>query len=98
MEKEELTKVFSENDLFGQSWREIAVNIQLIWEVSKEEDEFIELFSRIYSHEMLHNVVKEIISEVYECGEERAIRTLLGGEWSKDLSKFYKCDKFELLK
>lgn len=98
MKNDGLTKVFSEKDLFGKSWREIAVNIQLIWETTDNEDDFIELFSRIYSHELLHNTVKGIISDIYECGEERAVRTLLGGEWSEDLSKFYKCEKYELLK
>lgn len=93
MKREKLTKIFPEKDLLGKTQVEVAINIQLIWEITKNEKKFIKLFSRIYIHEILHSLIQDILRELNQCGEEVTIRTLLGGEWSEELSRFYKCDK-----
>ncbi|QQG38862.1 MAG: hypothetical protein HYS32_00105 [Candidatus Woesearchaeota archaeon] len=83
--------------VLGKSWRNLAVNLPLIWKITKNEDKFIEKFAEIYTHEFLHNLIKDIVSDINKCGEERAVRVLLDAEWSKDLSKYYACDIYEEL-
>lgn len=89
------TKRYAEEPFYGKSdiaTGEIQVNIQFLWELSKEnEDTFAQLFSVTYAHELIHTLIGNILMELYSCGEEKMIRTLLQERWDKGIDTYYQC-------
>ncbi|MBS3176429.1 hypothetical protein J4457_04285 [Candidatus Woesearchaeota archaeon] len=84
--------------LYGQSDAcigEVDINIEYIWNISKNEDEFIRLFAQTYAHEIIHILVESIVIDIFVCGEERMIRKTLIEDWDKKLSKYYTCRAFK---
>ena len=67
----------------------IEINIEYIWCITKDEDKFIDEFAKTYAHELIHLLLANIMHELFEVGEEKAIRKLLHEEWDKELKKYY---------
>jgi hypothetical protein len=93
------TLYYADEPFYGKSdicTGEIRVNIQLLWQLSKKkENDFIKLFSMTYTHEIVHTLINAIFSELYSCGEEKVIRTLLQEGWDKGVEEYYLCKKKE---
>ncbi len=93
------TLYFADEPFYGKSdicTGEIRVNIQLLWKLCKQyEDAFISLFSVTYTHELVHNLINDILSDLYSCGEEKVIRTMLQEGWDKGVEEYYLCKKKE---
>lgn len=68
---------------------ELNINIQYIWEETRNPDRFIQLFSTTYAHELLHLMIEEILDELMEYGSEKSIRAMLGEKWTKQIAKYY---------
>ncbi|MBS3127992.1 hypothetical protein J4410_02515 [Candidatus Woesearchaeota archaeon] len=84
--------------LYGQSnacLGEVDVNVEYIWSIGKDEDEFITLFAQTHCHEIIHILIEDILLELFQCEEERLIREMLSEEWDKRLSKYYTCRAFK---
>ncbi len=78
---------------------QISVNIELIWERCKgNENKFIKLFSKTYTHETLHMLIDGIVEDLLAYGEEKVIRTMLKEKWNKELRKYYHKNKKEKIK
>ncbi len=88
------TLKLKDEPLFGSSNRcteQINVNIQYIWEICKgNEDKFIKIFSKTYTHEMIHMLIGDIIEHLFEYKEEFIIRHMLKEKWDKEIKKYYK--------
>lgn len=89
------TKMYAEEPFYGKSdlaSGEIQVNIQFLWELSKEnETAFIKLFSVTYAHELVHTLIGNILADLYSCGEESMIRSMLHEHWDKGIDTYYQC-------
>ena len=46
------------------------VNLELIWQHTKDEKNFIDVYSRVFIHEFLHVVINNIIYEMFSESEE----------------------------
>lgn len=78
---------YSELAGFGlKKERIIGVNIELLWEVSQSEKQFIRLFSEYFTHEWLHLFLRGIGQPIQE---EVIIRKLLGQSFSPKEKKYY---------
>ncbi len=78
---------------YGQSDEvegEVQVNVELIWNLTQNEDKFIKIFSQTHSHELLHIIIAGIVDQLFYFKEEKIIRSILGEEWNKELAKYYK--------
>lgn len=93
------TLYYADEPFYGKSdicTGEIRVNIQLLWKLCRQhEDAFIPLFSVTYTHELVHTLINGILSDLYSCGEEKVIRTLLQEGWDKGIDEYYVCKKKE---
>ena len=76
---------------------EIGVNIEYIWNVQKAKAElkFIKNFVDTYTHEYLHMLIYQNHPDKkkrddYLLGEEKAIYSMTGHKWTKELDKFYR--------
>lgn len=67
----------------------IEINIEYIWCITKNENMFIDEFSKTYAHELIHLLITNIMHELFEVGEEKVIRNLLHEGWDKELKKYY---------
>ncbi len=89
------TLYYADEPFYGKSdicTGEIRVNVQLLWKLSKQNDDgFIKLFSVTYTHEIVHTLINAILSNLYSCGEEKVIRTLLQEGWDKGIEEYYVC-------
>ena len=80
-----------ENDWYGYNENGlIAVNIQLLWEETQNEDKFIKNFNKTYTHEILHDIIDIILSEQRNYKEEEIIRKTLKEPWNKQIQEQYK--------
>lgn len=68
----------------------IAVNIQGIYEFFGEE-RFPKYFSEIYTHELLHKIINDILGNTQRSvvGEEQMVYSLCGWEFPKNIRKEY---------
>lgn len=67
----------------------IEINIEYIWCITKDDDKFIDEFSKTYAHELIHLLMANIMHDLFEVGEEKAIRSLLHEEWDNELKEYY---------
>lgn len=68
---------------------EIMINIELLWDKYRNENKFIKDFAAIITHELLHQCCRDIISNEYPYGEEKAIRNMLNQEFTDREKRFY---------
>ena len=68
---------------------EIGVNVQYIWNKTRNQNKFIKEFTQTLSHEIIHLQVGSILEDIYYVGEERSIRRLLKEKWNKQLEEWY---------
>lgn len=68
---------------------EIGVNIQKLWNELKDEDKFIEEFSKTYTHEKLHVLIDEILNDLRIRKEEYIIRSALNEDVSDEVLRYY---------
>ena len=86
-----LGKNREENEWYGYNYNElIAVNIQLLWETYEDEDKFIKNFAKTYTHELLHQLIDDILQEVRYFKEEEIIRKMLKEPWNEAVRKLYR--------
>jgi hypothetical protein len=78
---------------------EIWINVQYLWEDTKNEDEFIKRFAKAYQHEYLHYLLLDVPKK-YEYGEEKIIRRYVDKDdrWSAELERFYRNEQKNLPK
>lgn len=71
---------------------EIWVNVEYLWNDTKNEKKFIERFAKAYTHEFMHLFLD--LPPKYQYGEERYIRTYVDEDknWSEKLERFYRND------
>ena len=91
-----LKLIKTEDNLYGFCETEnIYVNIEKLWDESKIRDpintekKFIKEFSNTYTHELLHLIIKDILTS-YDYGEEKVIYRLLNEKWTKSVDNYYK--------
>ena len=51
--------------LYGQSNAckgDIEVNVEYIWNLTKNEDKFVSVFAQTYAHELVHILIENIFS------------------------------------
>lgn len=74
------------------------VNVEYLWNDTKNEDEFIKRFAKAYRHELLHSLLLDVPKK-YEAGEERIIRKYVDNEkWTKSLERFYRNESKNIFK
>lgn len=67
----------------------LYVNIEKIWNDCGDEYNFIKRFSKVYTHELLHIMIKDIINEWKMYKEEEIVRILMKERFTKDEKKYY---------
>lgn len=76
----ELKKYKSDYPIYGE-WKSngaIAIDLENLWEVSKNEDEFIVNYSNVFCHEVLHFVIDYHIMLWREDKEEDIVDRISG--------------------
>lgn len=71
---------------------ELWINVEYLWLDTKDEDKFIERFSKAYQHELMHLLLNS--PKKYMYGEERIIRKYVDEDetWTDNLERFYRND------
>ena len=63
---------------------ELAINIELLYDCSDNEEDFIAKFSRTLLHEQLHWIIQDILGDNKrtQVGEELVVRLLVGQQFT----------------
>jgi len=95
MKKKKIFRIIPDR-LYGQVLDEITgeigVNVQYIWNNTRNQDKFIEEFTKTLTHEIIHLQVGSILEDMHYVGEERSIRRMLKEKWNKKLKEWYESD------
>lgn len=51
----------------------VSVNLELLWNNTKDEELFISYYSKVVLHEHLHYLIQETYTELYEDKEEEIV-------------------------
>jgi hypothetical protein len=71
---------------------DIWINVEYLWDDTRNEDKFIKRFAKAYQHELMHRIFLDMPKK-YTLGEEMVIRKYVDKEkWRKSLTEFYKHD------
>ncbi|MBS1266039.1 MAG: hypothetical protein MAG795_00004 [Candidatus Woesearchaeota archaeon] len=74
----------------------IFVNVEKIWKMSANFNDFADEFDTTCSHELLHIMIEQEIGDTASIvGEEKTVRMLTGEVWNKKLEKEYLEDENE---
>ena len=74
---------------YGFSYNnEIHINIQRIWNETRNVHHFAKEFSNTHTHELLHIIFTQVRPKRI-IGEEIAIRKLLNESWNRSIAKAY---------
>lgn len=87
------TKIYGDK-LYGFHNRingDVAVNLSLIWEQTRNEDKFAKLFSKMLIHEYLHQIVYDygFHNPNNEFQEEKCLRLMVDYPFYKYEHKYY---------
>jgi hypothetical protein len=91
------------DDNYGYCDKEgnLHINIQKIWEDNKNEDLFIEHYSKVYTHELLHDLLFDYYNKnhpIYLYGEDMIIYKLMSESWDKDTQIRYMMDTVDYVR